>query len=170
MIEQSHKQLAYRLTTSALLAQFFAYTILFLTSAAVGQITPNEGHAPDIIGEGIQAILRTAPQHEWHGQLTKTTPVDDETFFWGAHLGLTIQDCLAYYQKIGESRSSGTATHQPGRRQWSSAPLPSINAVCRFISTEVTTESCRSLMGSARHSRGIHFRCHCHWKPPLVTW
>jgi hypothetical protein len=33
--------------------------------------------------------------------MARASEIQDAAFFSGAHLGMTIQDCLAYYQKLG---------------------------------------------------------------------
>jgi hypothetical protein len=50
--------------------------------------------APDK-GKGGQELL------ELQEQILGAVPADDKRFFSGAHLGLRMQDCLAYYRKLG---------------------------------------------------------------------
>jgi hypothetical protein len=36
-----------------------------------------------------------------------------KTFFSGAHLGMTIKECAAYYERIAEIANGGITTHRP---------------------------------------------------------
>jgi hypothetical protein len=43
--------------------------------------------------------------------------LDDKAFFSGAHLGMTIQDCLAYYHKLGNIATLWHSDAPAGERQ-----------------------------------------------------